>query len=39
MPRKPSPLGVMFKVMDDSVSGVLCHMELVEGAEVDKKKH
>lgn len=38
MPRKPSPLGVMFKVCNDSVSGVLLHMELVEGAEVDRKK-
>jgi len=40
IPRKPSPLGVMFKVTCCGESGVLLHAELVDGADVDKhKKH
>ncbi|NBX97432.1 hypothetical protein EBQ81_01010, partial [bacterium] len=38
IPRKPSPLGVMFKVTCCSESGILLHAELVEGAVVDGQK-
>lgn len=38
MPRKPNPLGVMFKTTCCSVTRVLLHAEFVEGAAVDRKK-
>jgi len=38
IPRKPSPLGIMLKTTCCGVSGVMVHMELVEGATVDSKK-
>jgi hypothetical protein len=38
LPRKPTPLGVMFKTVCDVDTGMLISMELVEGAEVDAKK-
>lgn len=38
IPRKPSPLGVMFKVTCCGETGILLHAELVEGAAVDRNK-
>ena len=37
IPRKPSPLGIMLKVLCDSETGSLLHAELVEGALVDRQ--
>ena len=37
LPRKPSPLGIMYKVVCDANRGALLHIEPVEGAEVDQR--
>ena len=38
LPRKPTPLGIMFKTLCDSKTGVLMHAEKVDGAERDRLK-
>ncbi len=38
LPRKPTPLGVMFKTVCDVDTGMIISMELVEGATVDSHK-
>ena len=38
IPRKPSPLGVMFKVTCCGETGILLHAELVDGKDVDRLK-
>ena len=38
LPRKPAPLGIMFKTLCDSETGILLNAERVEGAEKDSEK-
>ena len=38
LPRKPTPLGIMFKTLVDGESCVLLNMEPCEGKEVDRRK-
>ena len=36
--RKPAPLGTEFRVVVDYATGVLLHLEVMEGGEAMKKK-
>ena len=38
MPRKPSPVGVMFKVTASDETGIFLHAEIVDGAAVERKE-
>lgn len=38
IPRKPTPLGFMFKTLGCASSNILVNLEAVEGAEIDRQK-
>lgn len=38
IPRKPTALGIVLKIITDTANGILLNEEIVEGAGVDARK-